>query len=206
MPSNTSPRSHAAPARTPAVPRATARRPALAHHSSDFPDVIAGRAPLSDSLLSRGSVGGRFWIFAGCTVELVRGFEFCRLAQTVCLSILNCSRAFSPLDPHIPISRCCTVRLSCVSGFLFIIQCRWFTIPDFVRSHSSLVSSFRIVAAHSARLSVVWRLCVVSAACDWIHCTGKSRRSCDLSPNLGRGVCGSTTTIVATDLVTNRSG
>ena len=161
MPSNTSPQSHAAPARAPAVPRATARRPALADHSSEFPDVIAGRAPLLDSLLLRGSVGGRFRIFAGCTVELVRDFEFYRCAQTACLSILNCSCAFSPLDPHFPIAQRSTVRLSCVSGFLFVIQCRWFTIPDFVRSHSSLVSSFRILAAHSARLSVVLRLCVV---------------------------------------------
>jgi hypothetical protein len=41
-----------------------------------FPDVIAARAPFLDSLLSRGSAGGRFCGFAGCTVELVRDFGF----------------------------------------------------------------------------------------------------------------------------------
>ena len=139
-----SPRSHAAPARAPAVPRATGRRPALAHRSSEFPDVIAAHAPLLNSWLSRGSVGGRFWSFPECTVELVRYFGCCWLTQPPCLSILSYSRAFSTLDSHCPISRRCTVRLFCVVGFVSVIRCRWFNNPDLVRSHGSRVSSFRL--------------------------------------------------------------
>jgi hypothetical protein len=137
-PPTSSPRSHAAPARVPAVPRATASRPALTHRSSEFSDVIGARAPLLNSLLSRGSVGGRFWSFPECTVERVRYFGFCWLTQPPCLSILSYSRAFSTLDPHCPFLG--VVRFGCLA--------LWGSYPLFGAAGSTI----RILCARTVRL------------------------------------------------------
>src|SRR6185295_5385915 len=83
--------------------------------------AASGESPTHSDEPNRGTTSKSL---VGCSGRSVRDFGFCRLTQTACLSILNCSRVFSPLDPHFPISRRCTVRLSCVLGFLVVIQRR----------------------------------------------------------------------------------
>ena len=118
--------------------------------------MILARAPFLDSLLSRGSAGGRFCGFAGCTVELVRDFGFAGLHRRL-VSPFSIGRAHSARVTLI-------VRFSALDGSVVFPCgiCIRYSVPpvhnpDFVRSHSFACSIIRIVAAHSARLSVALR-------------------------------------------------
>ena len=132
--------------------------------------MIAVRAPFLDSLLSRGSAGGRFCgfagctvelvrdfrVFAGCTVELVRDFGFAGLHRRL-VSPFSIGRAHSARVTLI-------VRFSALDGSVVFPCgiCIRYSVPlvhnpGFVRSHSFACSIIRIVAAHSARLSVALR-------------------------------------------------